>query len=355
MKSKIRQLSLAVAVLLLTVYFFQFALHTNIANKNGLVKPVCELKNRKYSNLNHQVLDKLRRKHIFFAALLHSNEPIIIDWVDQLLKTIQIIGNQNMSNIFVSIHCSGFDSTTQYINNYVKRKLINMNVKFDIQANNNWDSIKTIPTNRIGRLATLRNIALRHLYLSKLHLYDEVVFLNDVVFCASDVIYVLASNVRLQADMSCATDFITSYHDDSKTLQALFYDTWVATDINGMKFSNFPPYARDASSITSWSEGHPFPVLSCWNGLVAIKADVFQAKGLRFRQSRYPMECPASECELLCRDLHVMRRSKIVIVPSAAVAYSSDSFEEIQPLLPMINASDVWNETSIQRCPSSKP
>lgn len=105
-----------------------------------------------------------------------------------------------------------------------------------------------------------------------------------------------------------------------------FYDIWVAHDQTGTRFSNEPPFITShAPSRGRLARLEPFPVFSCWNGMVVIKADLFQAEGLRFR-THAPFECGASECELFNRDMWAIGRRRILMVPSVITAYVFRTF-----------------------------
>ncbi|CAM9734910.1 unnamed protein product, partial [Phaeothamnion confervicola] len=64
----------------------------------------------------------------------------------------------------------------------------------------------------------------------------------------------------------------------------------------------------------------PFEVFSCWNGMVAFDADIFQKEGIRFR-SAHSYECQLSECELIGRDFRALGRGRLIMVPTARTAY----------------------------------
>lgn len=94
---------------------------------------------------------------------------------------------------------------------------------------------------------------------------------------------------------------------------------WVARDVSGARLHNLPPYISHAPSQARLKAGLPIPAACCWNGLAALRAAPLLA-GLRFR-SQLVGECRASECSLLCDDLHRLGRSRIVIDPAVRVAY----------------------------------
>jgi alpha-1,3-mannosyltransferase len=118
----------------------------------------------------------------------------------------------------------------------------------------------------------------------------------------------------------------------------VFYDNWVARDINGTALENAPfeqvfhhtesnhRFQRHlpiqgTSSATSSGYWHPSPYLlllwllavpfadppsvqSCWNGIAVLDPAPFYAPPhVKFRMARLPDgECSASECSLICSE-----------------------------------------------------
>lgn len=61
------------------------------------------------------------------------------------------------------------------------------------------------------------------------------------------------------------------------------YDKWVVRDTDGHLVESKPPYTMQSSYTKErLLAGLPFPVTSCWNGLVVLPAKPF-LDGLRFR------------------------------------------------------------------------
>jgi hypothetical protein len=69
-------------------------------------------------------------------------------------------------------------------------------------------------------------------------------------------------------------------------------------------------------------QGLPFRTACCWNGLAMLRAAPF-LEGLRFRARVDVRECDASECGLLCEDLHRLHGggADVVVDPGVRVAY----------------------------------
>ncbi len=62
-----------------------------------------------------------------------------------------------------------------------------------------------------------------------------------------------------------------------------FYDIWVARDTNGSLFLKQPPFVADRTALRRASQGLPFPVRCCWNGLVVLNSAPFLHHGTRVR------------------------------------------------------------------------
>ncbi|MEW5297786.1 MAG: hypothetical protein WDW36_000970 [Sanguina aurantia] len=103
-------------------------------------------------------------------------------------------------------------------------------------------------------------------------------------------------------------------------LRLLFYDKWITRDQRGGLLSNFAPYSSHPLTAVRLAQGLPVPVYCCWNGMVVLSMKPF-AEGLRFR-SHMEGECAASECSLLCDDMHRMGYNDMVMDPGVRVAYS---------------------------------
>lgn len=307
------------------------------------------IRNKRFAPIKSRLND-LKTKSYFIAALLHQNEQLFPHWKIELMETINFIAVTNYSNIFVSIHASGNDNTIVEVE-LMKKEFQRLGIRNDIQANNDWDKVKeespnTEKPSRIGKLARLRNIALRKLYDKReKEKFDEVLYFNDVYFCSTDVVDMLSIGRLADADMTCSMDLLYNTRSNGSFL---FYDVWVARNINGFKFTNERPYATDPLSIALISKSKPFQVLSCWNGIVKIKADIFQQLGVRFREGRKPLECPASECELLCRDLLFLGRNKIIMVPTTAVGYQHQTFHKIQQQFVTEVAQSTWDNLNLK-------
>ncbi len=65
-------------------------------------------------------------------------------------------------------------------------------------------------------------------------------------------------------------------------MQAALYDLWVLRDTEGNMMGQRG--AQSNYTAQRMKAGLPFPVTTCWNGMVILPAKPFQ-QGLRFRQA----------------------------------------------------------------------
>ena len=267
---------------------------------------------------------RLQGRRYFFAALLHNNEAVLPFWQRELLKTLLVVANRERSNVFVSIYESGSTDATQAWLRELELALQQMGVPSNIHIGG---SDRGSYPGRIEHLAALRNEALKPM-LDGTESWDEVVYLNDVFFCAEGVIEMLLSGRESNADMVCSTDYVgvNPKCDDEDCPDLRLYDIWVAHGVSGKKFRNEPPYMREKKMRDRHMSGRPYPVVSCWNGMVVMNANLFQQARLRFRAGT-SLECSASECELFCRDMWAIGRNKIMITPNVQTAYELPIFE----------------------------
>ncbi|KAI8470694.1 MAG: hypothetical protein J3K34DRAFT_458716 [Monoraphidium minutum] len=97
------------------------------------------------------------------------------------------------------------------------------------------------------------------------------------------------------------------------------YDVWVFRDQAGQRLRWSPPYGNSKATTRALSRGLPFPAYCAWGGMAKVVAQPF-ADGLRFRK-HLDGECKASECSLLCDDLHRLGYRRVLVDPAARTAY----------------------------------
>ncbi len=93
----------------------------------------------------------------------------------------------------------------------------------------------------------------------------------------------------------------------------------VVRDRMGGRFHWNTPWAVHPVTQNQLRSGLPLPMYCCWNGMVMLNPEPFR-RGLRFRTHLHG-ECMASECSLLCDDMHRMGFSRVLMDPSVRVGY----------------------------------
>jgi alpha-1,3-mannosyltransferase len=123
------------------------------------------------------------------------------------------------------------------------------------------------------------------------------------------------------------------YHDEIGS--PVFYDNWVARDINGTALENAPfesifhhPHSNDR-----FQKHLPIQVQSCWNGIAILDPEPFYLPPhVKFRMAKIAdNECSASECSLICNDYWNAGYGRIMMVPRVKLAYDHRVFDIIHP------------------------
>ena len=105
----------------------------------------------------------------------------------------------------------------------------------------------------------------------------------------------------------------------------MFYDNWVARDINGTALENAPfeGVFHNPDSSSRFQRHLPVQVQSCWNGIAILDpAPIYATPHVRFRMARLAEgECSASECSLIGNDYWSAGYGRIIMVPRVKLAY----------------------------------
>jgi Cryptococcal mannosyltransferase 1 len=105
----------------------------------------------------------------------------------------------------------------------------------------------------------------------------------------------------------------------------VFYDNWVARDINGTALENAPfeGVFHHPDSSVRFQRHLPVQVQSCWNGIAVLDpAPIYATPHVRFRMARLAEgECSASECSLIGNDYWSAGYGRIIMVPRVKLAY----------------------------------
>ena len=181
----------------------------------------------------------------FFAINLYNSFDVIPDIFATLFRTASVLGYHN---VFVSIYENGSNDQTKALLRIFDALARTVGLRIIIRT-----SMRTRGqfNHRIEYLAEVRNAAmvpLHELRDNENEVFDSIVFMNDILPCVDDLLELIWQSRRQNAGITCASDYM--YHDDivsdfeSSSVDAqgapVFYDNWVARDINGTALENAP-------------------------------------------------------------------------------------------------------------------
>jgi len=264
----------------------------------------------------------------FFAINLYNSFDIIPDLFSTMFKVSAILGFQN---VFVSVYENGSSDQTKALLRLFDGLSRSVGIRVVIRT-----SLRTRGAfhHRIEYLAEVRNAALaplQELRDSEGELFDSVIFMNDVLPCTDDLLELIWQSRRQNAGITCGADYV--FHEE--IAQPVFYDNWVARDINGTALENAPfeSIFRDPPSQHKFERHLPIQVQSCWNGIAILDpAPLYAHPRVRFRMARLAEgECSASECSLICNDYWNAGYGRIVMVPRVKLAYDNRVWQIIHP------------------------
>ncbi|KAJ3089925.1 capsular associated protein [Quaeritorhiza haematococci] len=287
----------------------------------------------------------------FIAANFHNNEPVLPDFIAQLLELIAFFGRDR---IFVSVFESGSTDNTRSILRDLDAVLEGLGVPRRIITS---DEIRDPGGHRIEYLAHARNEAMKPLYESSTSTrYDRVIFMNDVFYCADDVKELIHQSRLQKSDITCGLDF--GPRGNWIWPDITFYDNWVAHDLEGNMFDfTSQDFVLHKPSNERYKQGLPFQVSCCWNGIAVLKTEPFsEYHGVRFRRimskeidskdlssevvsrilphdTKYPRiyeSCSGSECSNICWDFANKGFDRMVVVPRVRVTYDFPSFATLR-------------------------
>jgi alpha-1,3-mannosyltransferase len=265
----------------------------------------------------HQELSSAQHKY-FFAINLYNSFDVIPDLFAALFRVAAVLGYQN---VFVSIYENGSTDQTKALLRIFDALTRSVGMRITIRS-----SMRTRGAfnHRIEYLAEVRNAAmvpLHELRDSEGEVFDTVVFMNDILPCVDDVLELIWQSRRQNAGITCAADYM--FHDEIGA--PVFYDNWVARDINGTALENAPFEAvfHHEESSDRFQKHLPIQVQSCWNGIAVLDpAPFYAASQVRFRMAKLlEGECSASECSLICNDDWSAGYGRIMMVPRVKLAY----------------------------------
>ncbi|KAJ6489617.1 cryptococcal mannosyltransferase 1-domain-containing protein [Mycena vitilis] len=197
---------------------------------------------------------------VFLAVMFNNNIEILPYWIKEITKVIYYIGSDN---IFISVvESNSRDGTADMLDQW-KVTLDELEVPNVIRTRDTTiprpeDMSTGIP--RIEFLSATRNLALAPLI--EHGGYDIVLFSNDVLIEAESVVELLKTKDG-EWDMVCGLDL----------MRWGLYDAWVVRDRLGRLVSSLWPYFLEDAGMQAVMEDEPAPVFTCWNGIVAFRAD----------------------------------------------------------------------------------
>ncbi|KAJ7201054.1 capsular associated protein [Mycena pura] len=278
---------------------------------------------------DHQTASRDVAEHkYFFAINLYNSFDVIPDLFATLFHVGAILG---FHNVYVSIYENGSTDQTKALLRIFDALTRSVGMRITIRT-----STRTRGqfNHRIEYLAEVRNAAfvpLHELRDAENEFFDTIVFMNDVLPCVDDLLELIWQSRRNNAGITCAADYM--YHDEIGS--PVFYDNWVARDINGTALENAPFEAvfHDPASNDRFQKHLPIQVQSCWNGIAVLDPEPFYLPPhVHFRMARITEgECSASECSLVCNDYWEAGYGRIMMVPRVKLAYDRHVFDIIHP------------------------
>ncbi|KAF8893098.1 capsular associated protein [Infundibulicybe gibba] len=264
----------------------------------------------------------------FFGINLYNSFDIIPDLFATLFRVAAVLGYHN---VFVSIYENGSTDQTKALLRIFDALTRSVGMRITIRT-----SMRTRGAfnHRIEYLAEVRNAAfvpLHELRDTENEVFDTIIFMNDILPCIDDLLELIWQSRRNNAGITCAADYM--YHEEIGS--PVFYDNWVARDINGTALEN-APFERifhHEHSGARFQRHLPVQVQSCWNGIAILDpAPFYSPPHVRFRMARITEgECSASECSLICNDYWEAGYGRIMMVPRVKLAYDRKVYDIIHP------------------------
>ncbi|KAK7179430.1 hypothetical protein DPSP01_011503 [Paraphaeosphaeria sporulosa] len=280
-------------------------------------------------------------ERVFIAGIFWNNEAILRSSLSAAL--VGLAETLGPKNVFVSIHESGSWDDTKDALRELDEALEKVGVERRITTSNvtHEDEISVEPTGegwvetpqgnkelrRIPYLAKQRNTGLKplaELAEKGIH-FDKILFVNDVVFSTEDVLQLLNTRGGRYA-AACSMDF---------KIPPYFYDTFALRDSSGHEHL-MPtwPYFRSRTSREAIMNNDPVPVASCWNGIVAMPAQIFTGTSpIRFRgipDSLAATHLEGSECCLIHADNPLSLTEGVFVNPAVRVGYTREAYEAMK-------------------------
>ncbi|KAG8921887.1 capsular associated protein [Tulasnella sp. 418] len=278
--------------------------------------------------LRHRTDLQASNHKYFFAINLYNSFDVIPDIFATLFRVSAILGYHN---VFVSIYENGSTDQTKALLRIFDALTRSVGMRITIRT-----SMRTRGAfnHRIEYLAEVRNAALVPLHElrdNEGEVFDTVVFMNDILPCVDDLLELIWQSRFQNAGITCAADYM--FHDELNA--PVFYDNWVARDINGTALENAPfeGVFHNLESSRRFQHHLPVQVQSCWNGIAILDpAPLYAHPHVKFRMAKLAEgECSASECSLIGNDYWNAGYGRIIMVPRVKLAYDKRVFDIIHP------------------------
>ena len=266
----------------------------------------------------------------YITAMIYNMENIIKNYLTEMIKLINYLGEQN---VIISIVENGdsTDNTTLYLKNfqnYLNKRNITNRFLLEHEIDDprleelNFE-VHSQPYLRIKYYAELRNKCFDLLYDLPNIDFDntKIIYFNDIIFEYENIINLLSTNNE-DYDAVCGLDFYD-----------VFYDSWVSIDLSAYALQHEFPFFVNKEGQDLVIKHKPIRVFSCWNGVIIFTAAPLKNKNIQFRyeldfdrekinklfsDQNYNFE---SECTYLHIDLFSMGYTKKFINPDVRVAY----------------------------------
>ncbi|SCZ88408.1 BZ3500_MvSof-1268-A1-R1_Chr2-1g04391 [Microbotryum saponariae] len=259
----------------------------------------------------------------YFAINLYNSFDIIPDLFSNMFRVSAILG---YNNVFISVYENGSSDQTKALLRVFDALCRSVGLRVMIRSSQRR---RGAFAHRIEYLAEVRNAALvplQELRDATGEVFDSIIFMNDVLPCVDDLLELIWQSRRQNAGITCGSDYI--FHDEVGA--PVFYDNWVARDINGTALENAPfeNVFHDTESTHRFQRHLPIQVQSCWNGIAILDpAPMYAHPHVRFRMANLPKgECSASECSLICNDYWEAGYGRIIMIPRVKLAYEGVSW-----------------------------
>ena len=284
-----------------------------------------------------------RNRMFYLASNVVNMENIIDSYIEEMKKLIDYLGH---NNTIISIVENGdsIDNTRKYLvdfKNYLnEKKVLNKFIltKEVEDIRKNFKPFVKGSRLRIEFYSKLRNKCFDYLYELKNVNFNNtiVIFFNDVIFKYEDIINLLSTN-KEDFDSVCGLDMYSHY----------FYDRWVTIDLDGNGLKKYFPFFINKEAQDLIYNHKPIRVFSCWNGVIAFKANSLKDKQLHFRYKinytlpKYLLNTAnknyyESECTYFNIDLFSLGFSKKFINPDVRVVYRREDYFNAKYYIPSI-------------------